>query len=88
MVDILKILSDNFVKYSQHYSRDTLYFAIVNSESEFVKILPVIIACIALLFSAYSIFISRRALMANIKHQKLSIQPLLAILEDFSFTNS
>lgn len=85
MVDSLKNISDSISVLTQHTVKDTIYVINLNNESEFVKILPILIATVALLFTAYSIFISRRALVANVQHQKLSIQPLLTTNEDFTF---
>lgn len=85
MVDSLKNISDSISVLTQHTLKDTIYVVNLNSESEFLKLLPIIITSIALVFTFYSILISRRALMANVLHQKLSIQPLLTTHEDFTF---
>ena len=88
MADSLKIISDSISVISHHGLKDTLYIININSESEILKLLPIIIASIALIFTAYSIIISKLALTANIKHQKLSVRPLLTTNEEFSFRNS
>ena len=85
MIHSLKHISDSVSFVTQHSIKDTVYVININSESVFLNMLPIIIAAIALIFTAYSIFISRRALVANIQHQKLSIQPLLTTFEDFTF---
>jgi hypothetical protein len=84
MIDSLAYISVS----TQHLLKDTIYVINLNSESEFLKILPIMIAGIALLFTTYSIVISRRTLMSNIQHQKLSVQPLLNSFEDFTFRDN
>jgi len=85
MVDSLKNISDSISVLTQYTVKDTIYVINLNSASEFFTILPILIAGIALLFTVFAILISWRALMANIQHQKLSIQPLLTTNEDFTF---
>jgi hypothetical protein len=84
MIDSLKVIADSVSKLTQHTAKDTIYVINVNNESEFLKILPILITGLALIFTAYSIIISRRSLITNNQHQKLSVQPLLTIYEEFT----
>jgi hypothetical protein len=88
MISSFNNISNNLSCFSQNVMRDTVYVINLNQESEFIKLIPIILAFVAILFTAYSIFISKRALTANIKHQKLSVRPLLTSLEEFSLRNS
>jgi hypothetical protein len=77
IIDSLKLLTINPVK-------DTVYIVGLNSSKSFIDILPILIAAVALILSSVATFISKRALESNIKHQKLSVIPIITSYEDFT----
>lgn len=81
IIDSLKLLASNQIK-------DTVYVIGINSNKDFIDILPIIIVAIAVIVSSIATYISKKSLDANIKHQKLSVVPALNYYEDFTLRPS
>ena len=77
LIDSLKLLTSDQVK-------DTIYVIGINSSKDFMDILPILIAALALVLSSIAIYLSKKTLDSNIKHQKLSVVPALTTYEDFT----
>lgn len=87
MINSLKNISDSIAIITQNNMKDTINVIILNSDSVYLKLIPILIAILALFVTAYSIYISRKTLYSNIQHNKLSVQPLLNTNEDFTFSD-
>jgi hypothetical protein len=82
LFNLIRTIADSLSTVTNHTAIDTIYVSSNNTTT-----VPLIITAIAVLISAVSVYISYRALTANLKHQKLSVRPLLTSLEEFSLSN-
>ncbi len=72
-------VSDTLTNVAHRTAKDTIYVLSNNSTTT-----PIIIASIAVLVSAISVIIAVLALRANIKHYKVTVQPILKMWGHFS----
>lgn len=77
IIDSLKVVAAN-------QKQDTLYVLSISSNKDFIDILPIIIAAIALIISFFAAYISKRTLDQYKLHQRLSVVPALNYYEDFA----
>lgn len=77
VIDSLKVVATN-------QGKDTLYVLSISSTKDFIDILPLIIAALALLISCFAAYISKKTLDQNKLHQRLSVVPALNYFEDFA----
>ena len=84
MNDSLITIIDSIKNVQSNQIKDTLHVLSINANKDFMDILPIIIACLALILSSVAAYISKKSLDANIRHNKLSVIPALNYYEDFS----
>ncbi|MCW8806197.1 MAG: hypothetical protein OQK56_07040 [Ignavibacteriaceae bacterium] len=86
MNDSLLNFIDSLKTVVANQSKDTLYVVSINTTKDFIDILPIIIAAVALILSFIATYISVKSKEDNRIHQRLSVVPAINYYEDYSLS--